>query len=70
MGRILTARGAALGVAEAARLMGMPEDYRLPPRYNDAYHVLGDGLCVPAVRFLAAEVLEPALTGAGRSAAA
>ena len=44
---------------EAARLMGLPDDYRLPSRYNDAYHVAGDGVCVPAVRHLAAHLLEP-----------
>jgi len=46
---------------EAARLMGLPDSYRLPPRYNDAYHVAGDGLAVPVVRFLARELLEPVL---------
>ena len=50
-----------LAPREAARLMGLPDSYRLPPRYNDAYHVAGDGLAVPAVRFLAATLLEPIL---------
>lgn len=50
-----------LAPREAARLMGLPDSYRLPPRYNAAYHVAGDGLAVPAVRFLAATVLEPIL---------
>lgn len=50
-----------LAPREAARLMGLPESYRLPARYNDAYHVAGDGLAVPVVRFLAATLLEPVL---------
>lgn len=47
-----------LSAVEAARLMGL-EDYDLPPRYNDAYQVLGDGLAVPVVRFLSEELLLP-----------
>jgi len=41
--------------------MGLPESYRLPVRYNDAYHLAGDGVVVPVVRFLASQVLEPLL---------
>jgi DNA (cytosine-5)-methyltransferase 1 len=44
--RLLTPR-------EAARLMGLPDDYRLPARPNDALRLAGDGVAVPAVRFLA-----------------
>lgn len=55
-------RSRLLSAREAARLMGLPDTYRLPSRYNDAYHVAGDGLVVPAVRYLAANVLEPTLT--------
>ena len=29
---------------EAARLMGLPDSYRLPPRATDAYHLVGDGV--------------------------
>jgi DNA (cytosine-5)-methyltransferase 1 len=46
---------------EAARLMGLPDSYKLPTRYNDAYHVAGDGLVVPVVRYLAETILEPIL---------
>ncbi|MDO9442640.1 MAG: DNA cytosine methyltransferase [Beijerinckiaceae bacterium] len=42
---------------EAARLMGLPDGYILPKRYNDAYHLLGDGLAVPAVTYLQRELL-------------
>ena len=54
-------RSRLLSPREAARLMGLPDSYVLPPRYNDAYHVAGDGLAVPAVRYLAANLLEPLL---------
>jgi DNA (cytosine-5)-methyltransferase 1 len=57
-------RSRLLSPREAARLMGLPDDYRLPERYNDAYHVAGDGVCVCAVRHIAEHVLEPILLGA------
>jgi DNA (cytosine-5)-methyltransferase 1 len=52
--RLLTAR-------EAARLMGLPETYCLPAAATTALHVAGDGVAVPAVRWLAQELLEPLL---------
>jgi DNA (cytosine-5)-methyltransferase 1 len=52
--RLLTAR-------ECARLMGLPDDYRLPSGSTRALHVIGDGVAVPVVRWLAAEILEPLL---------
>ena len=54
-------RSRLLGPREAARLMGLPDSYILPSRYNDAYHLAGDGLAVPAVRYLARHLLEPLL---------
>jgi DNA (cytosine-5)-methyltransferase 1 len=54
-------RSRLLSPREAARLMGLGDDYRLPERYNHAYHVCGDGVCVPVVRHIAQHVLEPAL---------
>lgn len=48
-----------LSAREAARLMGLPDDYVLPERLNPGLHLLGDGVCVPAVRFLAEHLLEP-----------
>ncbi len=50
-----------LSAREAARLMGLPDSYKLPLRYNDAYHIAGDGLVVPVVRYLAETVIEPIL---------
>ena len=48
-----------LSPREAARLMGLSDDFWLPDNYNAAYHVAGDGLVVPVVRHLAAHLLEP-----------
>ncbi len=55
---------------EAARLMGLPDDYILPARYNDAYHLLGDGLAVSAVRFLREHLLDALVRGSPVQAAA
>ncbi len=46
---------------ETARLMGLPDDYRLPTNYNEAYHLTGDGVVVPVVRHLAEHLFEPIL---------
>ncbi len=54
-------RSRLLSPREAARLMGLGDGYRLPERYNDAYHVCGDGVCVPVVRHIAETILEPIL---------
>ncbi len=52
-------RSRLLSGREAARLMGLPDSYKMPRRYNDAYHLAGDGVCVDVVRFLARNLLEP-----------
>jgi DNA (cytosine-5)-methyltransferase 1 len=52
-------RSRLLSPREAARLMGVPDDYPLPGKYNDAYHLFGDGLAVPVVRWLSAHLLTP-----------
>ncbi len=46
---------------EAARLMGLPDSYRLPKAATSALHVTGDGVAAPVVRWLARELLEPLL---------
>jgi DNA (cytosine-5)-methyltransferase 1 len=56
-----TVRSRLLSPREAARLMGLRDDYQLPARYNDAYHVCGDGVCVPVVRHIARQILEQLL---------
>lgn len=50
-----------LSPRETARLMGLPEAYRLPVNANEAYHLTGDGVVVPVVRHLAQHLLEPLL---------
>lgn len=64
-------RSRLISARETARLMGLPDDYILPVRYNEAYQLTGDGVAVPVVRHLAHYLLEPLLgrTGAARSAA-
>jgi DNA (cytosine-5)-methyltransferase 1 len=54
-------RSRLLSSRESARLMGLPDSYKLPRRYNDAYRLTGDGVCVSVVRFLAETVLEPVI---------
>ena len=61
--RLLTAR-------EAARLMGLPDSYVLPASANAGLHLAGDGVVVPVVRRLAAEIFEPLLGRHSASAAA
>lgn len=55
--RLLTGR-------EGARLMGLPDSYVLPRRATAALHVVGDGVAVPVVRWLATHLLEPLLAPA------
>jgi DNA (cytosine-5)-methyltransferase 1 len=54
-------RSRLLSPREATRLMGLPDTYKLPPRYNDGYHLAGDGVAVPVVRHLARNLIEPVL---------
>src|ERR1700693_3829291 len=44
---------------EAARLMGLPENYLLPSGSRDAFDLIGDGVVVPVVAFLEAHVVRP-----------
>ena len=41
-----------LSTREAARLMGLPDSYKLPRNYNEAYHLLGDGVVAPVAGWL------------------
>lgn len=51
-------RSRLLSPREAARLMGLAEAYILPTRYNDAYHLAGDGVVVPVVAHLTQYVFD------------
>ena len=57
-------RSRLLSPREAARLMGLPDSYKLPANYNEAYGLAGDGVAPPVVRFLAQNILEPLLAQA------
>jgi DNA (cytosine-5)-methyltransferase 1 len=48
-----------LSPREAARLMGVTDNYPLPSGYNDAYHLFGDGVAVPVVTWLEEHLLWP-----------
>lgn len=48
-----------LSPRETARLMGLSDSYVLPTKYNEAYHLTGDGVAVPVVRHLAQHIIEP-----------
>lgn len=52
-------RSRLLSSREAARLMGLSDGYVLPGNYNEAYHLLGDGLAVPVVAHIANFLLKP-----------
>lgn len=42
--------------------MGLPDSYKLPDGYNEAYHLTGDGVALPVVRHLAKHIFEPIIT--------
>lgn len=54
-------RSRLISSRETARLMGLSDTYRLPRNYNEAYHLTGDGVAVPVVRYLAHHLFEPIL---------
>jgi len=50
-------RSRLLSPREAARLMGVPQNYPIPEKYNDAYHLFGDGVAVPVVAWIEKHIL-------------
>jgi len=52
-------RSRLISPRETARLMGLPESYILPVKYNDCYHLTGDGVVVPAVAWLEQHIIRP-----------
>ena len=70
--RVLVVRGKRmksrlLSPKEAAKLMGLRASYKLPPQYEAAFRVLGDGVVVPVVSFLRSTILEPVLRSSKKS---
>lgn len=57
----LRVRSRLISSRETARLMGLDDSYRLPRNYNEAYHLTGDGVAAPVVRYLAKHIFEPVL---------
>ena len=55
---------------EGARLMGLPDQYRLPASETQALKLAGDGVAVPVVRHIAETILEPMLRASLEPAAA
>lgn len=62
-------RSRLLSPREAARLMGLKDTYILPARYNDAYHLAGDGVAVPVVAHLAKFIISPVVDAAHQASA-
>jgi DNA (cytosine-5)-methyltransferase 1 len=62
------ARARLMSPREAARVLGVADDYVLPVGATDALKLLGDGVSPPVVRWIAEAILEPGL-GARRAAA-
>lgn len=54
-------RSRLLSPREAARLMGLKDSYVLPERYNDAYHLAGDGVAVPVVAHIRKHIITPVI---------
>lgn len=63
-------RSRLISARETARLMGLDESYKLPERYNDAYHLTGDGVVVPVVKHLADNLFLDLLPAKKKKAAA
>jgi DNA (cytosine-5)-methyltransferase 1 len=57
-------RSRRLSPREAARLMGLPDKYELPPDYMDAMRLIGDGVAVPVVEYLVRHIIRPIIFGA------
>ena len=52
-------RSRLLSPREAARLMGLPEEFQLPGTYNEAYRAMGDGVARTVVTALNDQLLAP-----------
>lgn len=51
-------RSRLISTRETARLMGLPDTYQLPKGRNEAFHLTGDGVVVPVVRYIAKHLFE------------
>ncbi len=48
---------------EYARLQGVPDEYPIPTNTIQALNGFGDAVCVPAIRWIAEEILKPLVSG-------
>lgn len=48
-----------LTVRETARLMGAPEQFKIPGTYNDGYMAMGDAVAAPVAEYLSVHLLAP-----------
>jgi len=46
---------------ECVRLMGLPENYKIPENTNSALYLAGDGVVVPVVRHISENLIQPLL---------
>lgn len=53
-----------LTVREVARLMGAPDDWKLPGSYNDGYFAMGDAVAAPVAEWLGKTFLKPLVEAA------
>jgi DNA (cytosine-5)-methyltransferase 1 len=60
-------RSRLLSPREAARLMGLPDTYNLPQKYNDGYKLAGDGVAVPIVAHLRRHLFGPLVRANGEA---
>jgi DNA (cytosine-5)-methyltransferase 1 len=63
-------RSRLISPREAARLMGLPESYHLPKSQTAGLQVMGDGVAIPVVRWLAETLLTPLVDSKTASLAA
>lgn len=59
-------RSRLISSRETARLMGLSDTYELPKKYNEAYHLTGDGVAVPAVSWLEQHIIRRLAASAQR----
>ena len=63
-------RSRLISPREAARLMGLPDSYQLPKSQTAGLQIMGDGVAVPVVRWLAETLLAPLVDSKTASLAA
>lgn len=63
-------RSRLISPREAARLMGLPDSYQLPRSQTAGLQIMGDGVAVPVVRWLAETLLAPLVDSKTASLAA